>query len=158
MNTQNFELKSLKPEIKSLVDGEPNLVANLANISAQIFHTLPDLNWCGFYLLDAERNELVLGPFQGKPACIRIAKGRGVCGTAWREGRALNIADVNAIANHIACDSASRSELVIPLYSGAEFKGVLDIDSPVADRFDKETESLLIEIAKSTIEPLFSRF
>lgn len=125
----------LEAQAHALVAGEPDRIANAANIAALIFHALPRINWAGFYFLQGE--ELVLGPFQGKPACVRIPLGRGVCGTAVAERRSQLVADVHAFPGHIACDAASRSEVVVPLAdsSGALF-GVLDIDSPEPDRFD----------------------
>jgi len=125
----------LEAQARALVAGEPDRIANAANIAALIFHALPRINWAGFYFLQGE--ELVLGPFQGKPACVRIPLGRGVCGTAVAERRSQLVADVHAFPGHIACDAASRSEVVVPLAdsSGALF-GVLDIDSPEPDRFD----------------------
>jgi len=125
----------LEAQARALVAGEPDRIANAANIAALVFHALPRINWAGFYFLQGE--ELVLGPFQGKPACVRIPVGRGVCGTAVAERRSQLVADVHAFPGHIACDAASRSEVVVPLAdaSGALF-GVLDIDSPEPDRFD----------------------
>ncbi len=122
--------------IKSLVAGEKDVIANLCNISALIYDVVPDLNWAGFY-----RNvdgQLILGPFQGRPACIRIPFGKGVCGTAAVSGAPLVVADVHAFKGHIACDGASRSEMVVPLYykDGTLF-GVLDLDSPLLNRFDQ---------------------
>ena len=125
----------LEAQARALVAGEPDRIANAANIAALLFHALPRINWAGFYFLQGE--ELVLGPFQGKPACVRIPLGRGVCGTAVAERRSQLVADVHAFPGHIACDAASRSEVVVPLAdpSGALF-GVLDVDSPEPDRFD----------------------
>lgn len=114
------------------------MIANLANIAALIFHVLPDLNWAGFYL--NRQNELVLGPFQGKPACIRIkiGEGKGVCGTAAARRASIVVPDVNAFAGHIACDADSRSEIVVPIVLGEDLLGVLDVDSPSTERFDEE--------------------
>ncbi|QJB68562.1 GAF domain-containing protein [Parasphingorhabdus halotolerans] len=120
---------------KALVDGETDAIANMANISALIWQYVPDLNWAGFYRVIA--GELVLGPFQGKTACIRIAIGKGVCGTAAASGATQRIADVHAFPGHIACDADSRSELVIPFTKGGEVIGVLDLDSPNPDRFSQ---------------------
>jgi L-methionine (R)-S-oxide reductase len=120
---------------RGLLDGERDPIANAANLAALLYWTLPGLNWAGFYFL-RQPNELVLGPFHGKPACVRIPVGRGVCGTAVAEGKTQIVADVHAFPGHIACDAASRSELVIPLlWKGCSF-GVLDLDSPLPDRFD----------------------
>ncbi|HUB81426.1 MAG TPA: GAF domain-containing protein [Bryobacteraceae bacterium] len=132
-NKQDF-YKELALQLRALLSGEHDAVANAANTSALLYHTLPDVNWVGFYLL--KEGELVLGPFQGKPACVRIAVGRGVCGTAAQGRRSIVVPDVNAFAGHIACDTASRSELVVPLLAGEELIGVLDLDSPVPARFD----------------------
>lgn len=123
----------LADALGALLEGETDAVANVANAAAALFATLPDLNWAGFYVLRGE--ELVLGPFQGLPACVRIPVGRGVCGTAAAERRALLVPDVAAFPGHIACDLASRSELVVPLLDGGRLVGVLDLDSPRPDRF-----------------------
>ena len=120
----------------ALTDGEPDAIANMANVAALLWESLPDLNWAGFY-----RNvdgELVLGPFQGRPACIRIPFGKGVCGTAAATREAQCVEDVNAFAGHIACDSASASELVVPIVHEDRLIGVLDLDSPVPGRFDED--------------------
>src|SRR5579872_1270286 len=124
----------LATELDALLAGEADPVANAANAAAAIYHALPDLNWVGFYFL--REQELVLGPFQGRPACVRIPVGRGVCGTAAAERRSVLVPDVNAFPGHIACDTASRSELVIPLLSSGAVLGVLDLDSPLPARFD----------------------
>lgn len=119
---------------KALTDGEPDWLANLANVASVVYEHVPGLNWAGFYLLKG--GELVLGPFQGRPACIRIAVGRGVCGTAVAERRTLVVEDVNAFPGHIACDSRSRSEIVVPIVSAGEVVGVLDLDSAELSNFD----------------------
>ena len=121
-------------ELDALLTGEPDSVANAANAAAAIYHALPELNWAGFYFLRG--GELVLGPFQGRPACVRIGLGEGVCGTAAAERRSILVPDVEAFPGHIACDTASRSELVVPLLYGDTLLGVLDLDSPVLARFD----------------------
>jgi len=126
----------LLEQARALLSGERDPIANAANLAALVFHTLPDLNWAGFYWLKG--GELVLGPFQGKPACVRIALGRGVCGTAARDRRTVVVADVNGFPGHIACDSASRSEVVVPVMRGDEALGVLDLDSPSLGRFDDD--------------------
>ena len=124
-------------QARGLMHGETNLVANAANFAALVFHALPDLNWCGFYFLDGK--ELVVGPFQGKPACIRIALGRGVCGIAAVERATQVVADVAAHPNHVYCDGASRSEIVVPLLrADGSLLGVWDVDSPSLARFDDE--------------------
>ncbi len=126
--------RDLAEELDALLQGESDPTANAANAAAAIYHSLPDLNWAGFYFLRDDL--LVLGPFQGRPACVRIPIGRGVCGTAAATGRSILVPDVDAFPGHIACDSASRSELVIPLLAGGRLLGVLDLDSPVLARFD----------------------
>lgn len=124
-------------QARGLLHGETNLVANAANFAALAYHALPDINWCGFYLLD--RGELVVGPFQGKPACIRIALGRGVCGIAAETRATQVVEDVNAHPDHIFCDGASRSEIVVPLIrADGSLLGVWDVDSPNLARFDDE--------------------
>lgn len=131
-----------KPELYHLVveaatqllADERDAVANAANLAALVYHSLPDLNWLGFYFL--KDGELVVGPFQGKPACVRIAIGRGVCGMAAERHETVVVADVNEFPGHIACDGASRSEIVVPLVKGSRLIGVLDADSPVVGRFD----------------------
>lgn len=125
----------LAQELAGLIEDEPSALANLANAAALIHHGLPDLNWVGFYLLSGD--ELVLGPFQGKPACVRIRVGQGVCGTAVARRQSLVVPDVHAFPGHIACDTASRSELVVPLLGEARVLGVLDLDSPLSGRFDE---------------------
>jgi L-methionine (R)-S-oxide reductase len=124
----------LVQELHALLAGEHDLVANAANTAALLFEALPQVNWAGFYFL--KEGELVVGPFQGKPACVRIALGRGVCGTAAAQRRTLLVPDVHEFPGHIACDAASRSEVVVPLLRGTTVIGVLDIDSPQAGRFD----------------------
>ena len=126
-------------QLEALIDGVPYPVANLANAAALLWQTLPDINWAGFYL--AREDVLVLGPFQGKPACIRIPWGKGVCGTAAAHDRTERVEDVHAFPGHIACDSASRSELVVPLRRHGRVWGVLDIDSPLPGRFSPEDQS-----------------
>ena len=129
----------LQQQIRALVDGETDPVANMANCAAQIFHSVPRLNWAGFYLLKGET--LVLGPFQGQPACIRIALGSGACGTAAKTKTTIRIPDVTKFPGHIACDSNSRSEIVVPMLTeDSNLIGVLDIDSPEPDRFDDDDE------------------
>ncbi len=125
----------LAAQLSSLLAGERDLIANAANFASLIFHSLADLNWAGFYFL--KDNELVLGPFQGKPACVRIALGQGVCGTAAANCVTTIVPDVHEFPGHIACDNASKSEIVIPLLSGRRLIGVLDLDSPTPARFDE---------------------
>jgi L-methionine (R)-S-oxide reductase len=126
----------LQQQLAAVFAGERNGLANTANMSALLYEALPNLNWVGFYFLQA--GELVLGPFQGKVACVRIALGRGVCGTAAERRETVIVPDVNAFPGHIACDTASRSEIVVPLIKGGRLLGVLDIDSPQIARFDQE--------------------
>lgn len=128
---------ALRQQLDALIGAERDAIANLANAAALIWHSVPDVNWTGFYLRRHE-NELVLGPFQGKPACVRIAVGRGVCGTAVQREASVLVPDVHAFAGHIACDEASRSELVVPLFHAGRVVGVLDLDSPTVGRFSEE--------------------
>src|ERR1700742_3825651 len=137
--------EELARQLTGLLAGERDFIANAANTASLIFNAVPDLNWAGFYFLRGD--ELVLGPFQGKPACVRIAVGRGVCGAAAVERRTLRIADVHAFPAHIACDSASRSELVIPLINDDTVFGVLDLDSPYVGRFATDDQEGLERIA-----------
>jgi len=136
---------SLVAQAGGLFAGERDAIANAANLAALIYHGLPDLNWAGFYLL--KDGELVLGPFQGKPACIRIALGRGVCGAAAATRRTQLVADVHEFPGHIACDAASNSEIVVPLLAGERLIGVLDLDSPQRARFDVEDQAGLEQLA-----------
>ena len=140
-------LDELPAQARALVAGESNRIANLANVAALVFHALDDVNWVGFYLRDEVCNELVLGPFQGKPACIRIPWGRGVCGTAAATATVQRIADVHAFEGHIACDPDSRSELVIPLIDQGDVVGVFDLDSPTIDRFSERDAQVLAAVA-----------
>jgi len=135
-----------------LLRGEHDRIANAANLSALVFHALPQLNWVGFYFFDGK--ELVVGPFQGHPACVRIALGKGVCGTAALTNETQRVADVDAFPGHIPCDSASRSELVVPLYRNGELIGVFDLDSPILDRFDADDQHGLETIASIFLESL----
>lgn len=134
--------REINMQIAALCEGEPNLIANLANISAILFDRLADINWAGFYLmqdnLQGTEQELVLGPFQGKAACVRIPVGRGVCGTAVSSKTSQLIDDVHAFEGHIACDAASNSEVVVPIIINERVVGVLDIDSPSIARFDQD--------------------
>ncbi|WP_438347668.1 GAF domain-containing protein [Paenibacillus sp. FA6] len=133
--------KGVLEQLKALIQDEPNAIANLANASALLNLFMKDINWVGFYLYDGK--ELVLGPFQGLPACIRIPLNRGVCGTAASERRTLLVDDVHAFQGHIACDAASNSEIVVPIIKNGELYGVLDIDSPLKNRFDSEEQQFL---------------
>ena len=140
------DYKELNRQLAALIQDVPYEVANLANASALLWEFLPDINWAGFYKM--EDGALVLGPFQGKPACIRIPVGRGVCGTAVRENKTQLVADVHQFPGHIACDCASNSEIVIPIHKGGEIWGVLDIDSPLFGRFTQEDQAGLQEFVK----------
>ena len=140
------DYEALIAQTEALISGVPHRIANLANVSALIFDTLEDLNWAGFYLLEGET--LVLGPFQGKPACIEIPVSRGVCGAAVREDRAQLVPDVHAFQGHIACDSASRSELVVPLHQNGAVIGVLDLDTPSLARFTEADREGMERLAR----------
>jgi GAF domain-containing protein len=136
--------RQLVEELRSLLACERDWIANLANSAALIYHSLPDLNWAGFYLL--KDGELVVGPFQGKPACVRIALGKGVCGTAAVQRKTQVVRDVNEFPGHIACDSASSSEIVVPMIRNGELLGVLDLDSPKLARFDEQDREGLEQV------------
>ena len=157
---QTGTLEGSKPEqyaqllgqARGLMHGEHDRTANAANLSSLVFHALPDLNWVGFYFFDG--TELVVGPFQGHPACVRIALGRGVCGTAAATRETQRVPDVDAFPGHIPCDSASRSELVVPLFQGERLVGVFDLDSPRLDRFDEDDQRGLEAIAQAFLDSL----
>jgi GAF domain-containing protein len=138
----------LATSLEALLSGENDLVANAANMAALIYWSLPDLNWAGFYLVERSSGDLLLGPFQGKPACVRIAIGKGVCGTAAVERRTVVVPDVHAFPGHIACDSASNSEVVVPVIAGDRLVGVLDLDSPRRARFDEADARGLEELVR----------
>jgi GAF domain-containing protein len=138
--------RDLASALEGLVTGEPDPIANMANASAVIYETLPDVNWVGFYRNIGD--ELVLGPFQGRPACIRIAFGSGVCGVAAETRQVQRVEDVQAFAGHIACDSASVSEIVVPLIRDGQLLGVLDIDSPKRARFSEEDEAGVVKLGE----------
>jgi GAF domain-containing protein len=135
-NTKAGLYAELAEQAQGLLAGERDRIANAANFAALIWHALPTINWCGFYFFDG--TELVVGPFQGKPACVRIAIGKGVCGTAAAKRETQVVKDVHAFPGHIACDAASRSEIVVPLIDGDRLLGVWDVDSPEVARFDGE--------------------
>ena len=134
----------LNQQAQALIEQEPDLIANMANLSALLFNQLPALNWAGFYIMRA--GELVLGPFQGQVACVRIAVGKGVCGTAVSTGQVQLVKDVHEFPGHIACDAASNSEIVLPLRHNGEIIAVLDIDSPSLARFDAEDQAGLEQL------------
>ena len=131
-------------QVQALTADERDLIANLANTASLLYHSMPDLNWVGFYLL--KDGELVVGPFQGKPACVRIAMGKGVCGTAAARRAVVLVENVNEFPGHIACDSASNSEIVLPIVRGNELIGVLDLDSPKVARFDAQDQAGLEKV------------
>ena len=137
-------------QLRSLLEGERDFIANAANLSSLLYHSLPDLNWAGFYLL--KNDELVLGPFQGQPACVRIAIGKGVCGTAAQRRQTILVDNVHDFPGHIACDSASNSEIVVPLIKDEQLIGVLDLDSPSVGRFDDEDARGLNELVEVFVE------
>ena len=137
---------NLQSQLSTLVEGEHDFIANAANCSALLYHSLPDVNWVGFYLF--KEGELVLGPFQGHPACVRIALGKGVCGTAAQLRQTVVVENVNEFPGHIACDSASQSEIVVALIKDGQLIGVLDVDSPSLARFDEEDAQGLNELAE----------
>lgn len=136
----------LEDDVRAILTGERDWIANSANCAAVLYHALREINWAGFYFLKGE--ELVLGPFQGKPACVRIAVGRGVCGSAAAQRQTLVVPNVHEFPGHIACDSASNSEIVVPLLHGGRVLGVLDIDSPILNRFDEIDAAGLQAIAE----------
>ena len=149
--TKREQYLEVLEQARALMAGEPDRVANAANLSALIYWTLPDLNWVGFYFFDGR--ELVVGPFQGKPACVRIAPGKGVCGTAAASRETVVVRDVEQFPGHIACDVASRSEIVVPLVaSDGHLLGVLDVDSPKLERFDHEDQAGMEALARAWLE------
>jgi L-methionine (R)-S-oxide reductase len=142
--------QELRSQLSGLLDGEPDSIANAANTAALLYHSLPDVNWVGFYFLKG--GELVLGPFQGKPACVRIPVGKGVCGTAAERRESVLVPDVHAFPGHIACDTASRSELVVPLVKDGALIGVLDLDSPMTGRFGEDDRAGCESLAATYLE------
>ena len=150
-----MKLDSLEKEIIALIEDEKNLMANLANISASIYHGFAGLNWCGFYLWSPEDKELILGPFQGKAACIRIKSGKGVCGTSFQKKETIRVDDVHEFPGHIACDSASESELVVPLIRNGEVLGVLDLDAPLKNHFSEEDARAFTQMMNKAVPYLW---
>ena len=144
-----LSVEDLLPTVESVVSSETDMIANMANIAALLFEALPDINWAGFYLWKEE--QLVLGPFQGRLACTRIPLGKGVCGTVAEQKTTLVVPDVHAFPGHIACDAASESEIVVPVLKNGALIGVLDIDSPLKDRF-QDADRLLLEKIVSALE------
>lgn len=155
MTQLTHEWQTLITQADSLTRGEGNLIANLANLSALLNEFLATINWCGFYLTEGE--QLVLGPFQGKAACIRIPFGKGVCGTAAATAQVQRVADVHAFSGHIACDAASESEIVLPICVDGVVVAVLDIDSPIQGRFSETDQQGLEALVAQVIEPVFAR-
>ena len=150
-STSKLELyENLVPQLRSLLAGERDFIANAANFASLLYHSLPELNWAGFYLL--KDKELVLGPFQGKPACVRIAVGKGVCGVAAAQRETVIVPNVHEFPGHIACDSASNSEIVVPLQKDGRLLGVLDLDSPQFARFDDEDAEGLNKLVEVFVE------
>lgn len=140
------DYRTLNLQLRELIKNVSYPIANLANASALLFHTMDRLNWAGFYLVEGDA--LILGPFQGKPACIKIPKGRGVCGTAWERNETVRVENVHEFAGHIACDGASNSEIVVPIRKDGKVYGVLDLDSPEFNRFSKEDQEGLEEFVR----------
>ena len=150
-STSKLELyQNLVQQLRSLLAGERDFIANAANFASLLYHSLPELNWAGFYLL--QDRELVLGPFQGKPACVRIGVGKGVCGVAAAQRETVIVPNVHEFPGHIACDSASNSEIVVPLEKDGRLLGVLDLDSPLFARFDDEDAEGLNKLVEVFIE------
>ena len=150
--TKPEQYAQLLEQARALLAGERDRIANAANLSALVYHALPSLNWVGFYFFDGR--ELVVGPFQGLPACVRIPLDKGVCGAAASTRQTQRVADVHAFPGHIACDAASRSEVVVPLLLGNDLVGVFDFDSPEPDRFDADDQRGLEAIAHAFVESL----
>ncbi len=148
--TKTEQYTQLTQQASALVAGESDRIANAANISALVYHALAEVNWVGFYFFDG--TELVVGPFQGRPACVRIALDKGVCGAAAKTGETQRVPDVHTFAGHIACDAATRSELVVPLYDGQRLIGGFDLDSPAVDRFDADDQSGLEAVARVFVD------
>lgn len=143
---ESTDYRLMYEQAVEIIRTEPHYVSALSNLSALLFQSMEGINWAGFYLMD--RGSLVVGPFQGKTACIRIEIGKGVCGTAVRQQRVVRVADVHAFPGHIACDASSRSEIVLPIWNKGRIAGVLDIDSPLPDRFAAEDEEGLSDIVQ----------
>jgi GAF domain-containing protein len=150
--TQSQSASGLLSQLRSLLSGQRDRIANAANLAALLFHQLDDVNWVGFYFL--QDDQLMVGPFQGRPACVSIPMGRGVCGTAAATQQVQRVHDVHEFDGHIACDVNSRSEIVIPLIRNGKVLGVLDVDSPSPGRFDEDDQALLSEIARIYLESI----
>jgi GAF domain-containing protein len=146
----------LEEQVRALLAPERDFIAGAANFAAFVYYELPDVNWCGFYLATSPNNDLVLGPFSGRPACVRLPAGRGVCGAAAARGATVVVDDVNSFADHIVCDTASRSEIVVPLKINGAFAGVFDCDSPKSARFtdaDREGIERLVRAFSESVHP-----
>jgi L-methionine (R)-S-oxide reductase len=146
----------LERQARALLAGERDFIANASNFAAFVYHELPDVNWCGFYLAPSPNDDLLLGPFAGRPACVRLPAGRGVCGAAAARGTTVVVEDVNAFADHIVCDTASRSEIVVPLLIDGSFAGVFDCDSPKPARFtdaDRDGIERLVTAFSESVRP-----
>lgn len=152
MSTPEINYAELVQQAEGLLSGQRHRIANAANLSALIFEALPDINWAGFYFLEGD--ELIVGPFQGKPACVQIPVGKGVCGTAAATRRTQRVEDVHAFEGHIACDPASRSEVVVPLVVDDQLIGVLDIDSPMPNRFSQADQAGIESLAAAYVRSL----
>jgi GAF domain-containing protein len=142
----------LERQVRELCAGESDFIANAGNFASLIYHELPSLNWAGFYFVNAGSGELVLGPFNGRPACTRLPTGKGVCGAAVTRGETVVVDDVEAFADHIVCDTASRSEIVVPLFAGDEIAGVFDIDSPNLARFTEDDRTGITALVRAFSE------
>jgi len=149
MSNKQKQYELINAQVQALISGESDMIANMANIAAVLFNNLEQVNWAGFYLY--KQDQLVLGPFQGQPACIRIPMGRGVCGTAASRRETMVVKDVHEFAGHIACDAASNSEIVVPIVVNEQLVGVLDIDSPITERFDDD-DRMGLETLVTTFE------
>lgn len=148
-DTKTELYSNLQAQLRSLLADERDFIANAANLSSLLFHSVPDLNWAGFYI--HKNDELVLGPFQGQPACVRIAIGKGVCGTAAQQRQTIIVDNVHDFPGHIACDSASNSEIVVPIFKDGQLIGVLDLDSPTFARFDEKDARGLNELVEAFV-------
>lgn len=151
MQTEQTDYATLERQAAGLLEDERNFIANAANLAALLYHELPDVNWAGFYFLESD-GSLVLGPFCGQPACTRLPKGKGVCGAAVRDARTVIVEDVHAFADHITCDTASNSEIVVPLRKDGRIFGVLDLDSPSKARFTEADQAGLERIARTFLD------
>lgn len=152
--SKEVDYRLLNTQLDAVLTGETNRIANLSNATALLYDSMPNINWAGFYFYDKLADNLVLGPFQGKIACVRIPVGEGVCGTSYKSGESLVVEDVTAFSGHIACDAASRSEIVLPISLNNELIGVLDIDAPITGRFDETDRIGLEQFVKTLITHL----